>query len=96
MCDGLPYPVARKEGVVANVIIRRCPSDPIIRRRAEEVSARLAQELGVRAQTVDGARGEFSVLVGDVPMIQRDGDSLPSAEEAEAAVQNAALAPKGG
>jgi hypothetical protein len=80
---------------MASIIIRRCPVCPNIGRRAEEVSAALADELGVPSQIVDGVKGEFSVLVDDVPMIQRDADSLPSVEEVEAAVRNAEPAQKG-
>jgi hypothetical protein len=80
---------------MANIIIKRCPVCPNIDKRAKEVRAALADELGVPSQIVDGGKGEFSVLVGGVPMIQRDEDSLPSVEEVEAAVRNADPAPMG-
>jgi hypothetical protein len=54
------------------------------------VAATLKKDLGAGVRLVDGSKGEFSVLVDDVPLIQRDHTSLPSAQEVEAAVLNTA------
>jgi hypothetical protein len=40
-------------------------------------------------EVVDGNRGELSVLVDGVPLIQRTGDTLPNTEEVTAAVRSA-------
>jgi hypothetical protein len=52
------------------------------------VAAQVKNDLGFDVQLVDGSKGEFSVLVDDVPLIQRDHTSLPSVEEVEAAIMN--------
>jgi hypothetical protein len=49
----------------------------------------LRNEPGVEVEVVDGSKGELSVFVDGVPLIQRGSDNLPSTEEVEAAVRNA-------
>jgi hypothetical protein len=71
------------------VIIKRCPVCPTIRSQAEGIADALRNELHQTARIEDGERGELSVLVDGVPVIQRQGDDLPSADEVEAAVRNA-------
>ncbi|WP_020470613.1 hypothetical protein [Zavarzinella formosa] len=73
-----------------NTVIKRCPSCPTIRARAEEIVSSLEKDLDIDVATQDGAKGEFTVLVDGVPLLQRDGETLPSVEEVEAAVQGAA------
>jgi hypothetical protein len=85
--------IARKEVVMANVVIQRCPTCPNIRSHAQQISLALSQDLNVKAGIVDGAKGEFSVLVDGVPVLQRNGDSLPTWLEVEGAVANAVSAP---
>jgi hypothetical protein len=53
------------------------------------VAAQVKNDLGFDVRLVDGGKGEFSVLVDDVPLIQWDHTSLPSVEEVEAAILNA-------
>ncbi len=80
---------------MSNIVIRRCPVCNGIRKHAQEALATLEHDLGVDARIEDGAKGEFSVLVDGAPVLQRGGDSLPSMDEVEAAVANAAPAPMG-
>ena len=74
---------------MSSVTIKRCPVCPKVGNRAKEVTSALAGDMGLKARIEDGAKGEFSVLVYYIPVIQRNGDSLPSVEEVEAAIRNA-------
>ena len=80
---------------MVGLTIKRCPVCPNIGRRAREVALTLYANEGLQARIEDGVKGEFSVFVGDVPMIQRNGDSLPSLREVEAAAWKTAPAPIG-
>jgi hypothetical protein len=82
-------PVARKENAVANVIIKRCPVCPTIKSQAIGIAMNVEQEMGIPVVTEDGEKGELSVFVDGVPVIQRTGDDLPTTDEVEAAVKNA-------
>lgn len=73
---------------MSEVIIQRCPVCPIIGDRTRQIVDALAKDLEVNARVEDGAKGELSVLVDGVPLLKRDGDSLPSMEEVEAVVMN--------
>ncbi len=74
---------------MSNIIIKRCPVCESIGSRAQEIAAALKSHLGMNVHIKDGANGEFSVLAGGVPVIQRTGEGLPSVDEVEAAVCNA-------
>jgi hypothetical protein len=74
---------------MSNIVIKRCPVCESIGSRAQEVAAALKNDLGLDTHTKDGTNGEFSVLAGGVPVIQRTGEWLPSVDEVEAAVWNA-------
>ena len=74
---------------MSSVTIKRCPVCPNVGNRVKEVSSALAADMGLKARIEDGAKGEFSVLVYCIPVIQRNGDSLPSVEEVEAVIRNA-------
>jgi hypothetical protein len=50
------------------------------------VAATVQQEPGVQVEVIDGARGEFTVLV-DGQTVPQQGDSRPSAEEVLAVVR---------
>ena len=50
----------------------------------------LRREPGVEVEVVDGAKGEFTVLV-DGEAVSRKGDSLPTPEEVVAAVRRAGV-----
>lgn len=77
---------------MADIVIKRCPESVLIGRRAEEIARALQDNLAARPRIEDGASGELSVFVDGVPMIQRTDDNLPSTDEVEAAVRNAAPA----
>jgi len=59
------------------------------------VADELRKQPGVEVQVVDGARGEFTVLVDGREVARKAGDSLPTAEEVAAAVRPAAAGAKG-
>jgi hypothetical protein len=80
---------------MSSVVIKRCPVCASIRSRTQGAIEALETDLGVQVRVEDGEAGEFTVLVDQVPVIQRTGQSLPSDEEVEAAVRNAAPAPVG-
>jgi hypothetical protein len=75
---------------MSNIVIKRCPTCSSISSLAQEVAIALKNDLGLNAHIIDGVNGEFSVLAGGVPVIQRTGEWLPSIDEVEAAVCNAA------
>jgi hypothetical protein len=59
-----------------------------------EIATALKSDLGIkRVRHEDGVRGEFAILVDGVPVIQRTGETLPSSDEVDAAVENAVNAP---
>jgi len=51
------------------------------------VAALIRTATGVEPSVVEGARGEFSIRVGDGIVAQKDRNGFPSDEEAVAAVQ---------
>jgi hypothetical protein len=59
------------------------------------VADELRKQPGVDVQEVDGARGEFTVLVDGREVAHKAGDSLPTAEEVLAAVRAAGPAAAG-
>ena len=75
---------------MSSVTINGCPVCPNVGNRAKEVTSAPGGRYGPEgSDRKDGAKGEFSVLVYYIPVIQRNGDSLPSVEEVEAAIRNA-------
>jgi hypothetical protein len=50
------------------------------------VAAASKKELGIDVELIDGAKGEFTVLVDGRPIV-RKGESLPAADEIVAAVR---------
>jgi len=74
--------------MMSDVVIARCPVCPTIGSHAQQIVSALKNDIDMTVRVEDGAKGEFSVLVDGVPVLQRNGDSLPSAEEVEAAVMN--------
>jgi hypothetical protein len=72
------------------VVIKRCPYCPSIGSQAKGIAKALGNDLNVYTQIEDGVKGELSVFVDGVPVIQRTSDDLPSSDEVEAAVKNAA------
>jgi hypothetical protein len=72
-----------------NVIIKRCPVCPTIRSHTQQIVKALADDFGMKVRVEDGVKGEFAVYAGGVPVLQRNGDTLPSPDEVEAAVGNA-------
>ena len=78
---------------MSQVIIRRCSVCPSIRSHAQAVAAALKTELGIEPQMIDGAKGEFTVLVDGEPI--RRGHPIavafaivPPAREVVAAVRD--------
>jgi hypothetical protein len=55
------------------------------------VADALRKEAGVNVEVIDGARGEFTVLV-DGQVVAQKGESLPAADEVLAAVRKASPA----
>ncbi len=53
------------------------------------MAALIAKETGVRAEVVEGSRGEFTVWVNDERVAQKTADGFPSDEDALAAVRQA-------
>jgi hypothetical protein len=53
------------------------------------VAARIKQDVGVDAEITPGARGEFSVWVGDQCVAQKSKTGFPEEAEAVAAVRQA-------
>jgi hypothetical protein len=51
------------------------------------VAALIDDAFGVRAEMVEGARGEFSVWVDEERVAQKDGDDFPSDEDVLSAVR---------
>ncbi len=78
---------------MSQVTIKRCPSCSVIRKHTLDVVAALNEDLSLRVRVQDGVTGEFAVHVDGVPMIQRTGETLPSVDEVEAAVENAVISP---
>lgn len=78
---------------MSQVTIKRCPSCSVIRKHTLDVVAALSEDLGLCVRVEDGVEGEFAVHVDGVPMIQRTGETLPSVDEVDAAVENAMVAP---
>jgi len=78
---------------MSQVTIKRCPSCQTIRHHTRKIAIALNSDLGVHVRVDDGVRGEFAVLVDGVPVIQRTGETLPSIDEVDAAVENAVIAP---
>lgn len=72
-----------------DIVIKRCPVCPNIGKKAQEVVAALNDDMGTSARIEEGAKGEFSVLVDGIPVLQRNGDTLPTVFEVETAVNNA-------
>lgn len=73
---------------MSQVTIKRCPTCPAIRNHTPGVADAI-RGLGLDPRVEDGVEGEFAVLVDGVPVIQRNGETLPTAGEVEAAVENA-------
>ncbi|MCE9567530.1 MAG: hypothetical protein K8U57_36485 [Planctomycetes bacterium] len=78
---------------MSQVTIKRCPSCSAIRIHTRKVAIALNSDLGVHVRVEDGVKSEFAVLVDGVPVIQRTGETLPSVDEVDAAVENAVIAP---
>jgi len=76
---------------MSQVTIKRCPTCPSIKSHTQEVGAALKRDLGVKVKVQDGVEGEFAILVDGVPVIQRTNGTLPSVDEVNAAVENAAM-----
>jgi hypothetical protein len=53
------------------------------------VAAAIKQQTGLDAQLVEGARGEFTVWVGEKIVAQKDANGFPSDSAAVTAVQEA-------
>jgi hypothetical protein len=53
------------------------------------VAALIKDELGVDAEVSEGARGEFTVWVGDEIVAKKDTQGFPGDEDALAAVKRA-------
>ena len=70
-----------------NVVIKHCPVCPEIANFAQEASDALSRNLGVVAGLRDGAKGEFTVLVNGLPVIEESGDTLPNIDEVVATVR---------
>jgi hypothetical protein len=51
------------------------------------VAAFIEEKTGVTPEVVEGARGEFTVWVGDKQVAQKTADGFPSEQEALIAVQ---------
>jgi predicted Rdx family selenoprotein len=71
----------------ANVIIKHCPVCPEIASFAQEASDVLGRNLGITAGLRDGAKGEFTILVNGMPVIEESRDTLPTLEEVLSAVR---------
>ena len=71
----------------SNVIIKHCPDSPEIACFAQEAADALGRNLGISAGLKDGAKGEFTVLVNGLPVIEESGDTLPTIEEVQTAVR---------
>ena len=77
---------------MSQVIIRRCSVCPSIRSHTQATAATLKTELGIEPQIIDGAKGEFTVLVGERILAQNSGTTLPAAEQVIAAMRGTAPA----
>ena len=53
------------------------------------MAALIRTATGIEPSVVEGARGEFSIRVGDVVVARKDRNSFPSDEEAVTAAQAA-------
>lgn len=73
---------------MSQVTIKRCPVCQVIRDHTPSVVDAI-NGLGIDPRVEDGVAGEFAVLVDGVPVIQRNGETLPTPGEIEAAVENA-------
>lgn len=74
---------------MANIVIKHCPVCSNTAARAEEAASALKADFDLPARVEKGKEGEFTVIVDDVPVIQRGGDELPTVDEVTAAVRNA-------
>ena len=75
---------------MSKIVIKRCPASPTIRSFTQQMVTTLADDFRMNAMVENGVNGEFAVFVDGVPVIQRKVDALPSPDEVEAAVRNAA------
>ena len=55
------------------------------------MAALIKDELGIDSELTEGARGEFTVWVGDQVVAKKDSEGFPSDEEALAAVRRAVI-----
>lgn len=79
---------------MSHITIKRCQTCLGIRDHAQEIVTALQHDLSItNVRVEDGVKGEFAVLVDGVPVIQRTGETLPSIDEVNAAVENAVAAP---
>jgi hypothetical protein len=53
------------------------------------VAALIESHTGLKAEVVEGGRGEFTVWVGDEKVAQKSAEGFPTEQEALAAVQKA-------
>ena len=51
------------------------------------MAAFIEERTGIKPEVVEGARGEFTVWVGDTQVARKTADGFPSEQEAVAAVQ---------
>ena len=56
------------------------------------MAASLQQEPGLQVESVEGNRGEFTVLVDGQEVARKQGDNMPSAEQVRDAVNKARTA----
>jgi hypothetical protein len=56
------------------------------------VAASLRQEPGLQVESVEGNRGEFTVLVDGQEVARKTGESMPSVEQVRDAVRKAGAA----
>jgi hypothetical protein len=59
------------------------------------VADALRKESGLDVQSVDGARGEFTVTVDGQEVARKEGDKLPPVEQVVGAVKNTGQATAG-
>ena len=55
------------------------------------MAALIKDELGFDSEVTEGARGEFTVWVGDQVVAKKDPEGFPSDEDALAAVRRAVM-----
>jgi len=56
------------------------------------VAAFIEDRIGVKSEVVEGARGEFTVWVGDERVAQKSEDGFPAEQQVLAAVERAMAA----